>query len=162
MGELGCQASLCCPSNGVAIPLCFSRPSTSSPTRIFEFSLMVVSKPPPLHWSVAGHTFPGTAILISCKQVPLDHGSSVGFGVCEHDVLSGQAIPHLAIASFSVTFCYCCCYFCCCPCSYFGQDHFWEKKTQTLRWVGGSILSLCVHFLLLFNNDHIIMRKGKN
>jgi hypothetical protein len=76
---LGGQASLCCSSSGVAVPLCFSSPSANSPTRFHELSLMVGCKHPHLHWSVAGQTSPGTATLHSFPQVPLDHSNSVGF-----------------------------------------------------------------------------------
>jgi hypothetical protein len=82
LGELGGQANQCCSSNGVAFPLWDSSPSASFHTRLPEFSLMVGSKHMPLLWSVAGGTSPGTATLSSCLQAPLDHGSSVGYGVC--------------------------------------------------------------------------------
>ena len=127
------QASLCCcSSNGVAIPLCSFSPFASSPTRFPEFSLMVGSKHPPLLWSVAGQTSPGTATLGSCPQVLLNHRKNVRFGVCRHDVSSGGVVPRLALPSVSDPgFC---------PWSSFGQEHFWiKKKKKTLRWVDGSI-----------------------
>lgn len=53
---------------------------------------MVGSQHSHLHWSVAGQSSPGTATLGSCLQAHLDHGNSVGFGVCRHDLSSGGAI----------------------------------------------------------------------
>ena len=93
MGELGSQASLWCSSNGVAIILGYSCPSASSPRRFPEFSLMVGSKHLHLHWSVAGRTSQGTTTLGCCQQEPLDHGNSVGFAICKHDVSPGEAVP---------------------------------------------------------------------
>ena len=65
---------------------------------------MVGSKHLYLHWSVAGLTSPEIATLGSCLQVPLDHGNSVGFGVCRHDVSPGGTIPQLSLPSVSVPF----------------------------------------------------------
>jgi len=48
-GELGGQASLCCSSSGLAIPLLSSSPSTSSSPGSLSSSLMVGSKHPHLH-----------------------------------------------------------------------------------------------------------------
>ena len=93
MRELGSKASLRCYSSGVAIPPRSSNPSASSFTRFPEFSLMVGSKHLHLHWSVAGRTSQGTTTLGCCQQEPLDHGNSVGFAICKHDVSPGEAVP---------------------------------------------------------------------
>jgi hypothetical protein len=59
-----------------AIPLCSSRPSASSPNGIAELSLMVGSKYPHLHWSVADWTSQRTATPDSCQQVLHDKSNS--------------------------------------------------------------------------------------
>jgi hypothetical protein len=58
-----------------------------------ELSLIVSSKHRHLRWSVAGQTSPGTATLGSCLQESLDHGNSIGFGVCKHGLSPGGAFP---------------------------------------------------------------------
>ena len=40
---------------------------------------------PHLHWSVAGRTSQGRAILGSYQPVPLGNSNSIGFGVCRQD-----------------------------------------------------------------------------
>jgi hypothetical protein len=112
--NLGGQVNLYCSSNGTAIPLCSSSSSASSPTRFPKFSLIVGSKNPPLLWSVTGYTSPGTATLGSCPEASLDHGNSVEFGVCRPSSPVGPPISVL----------------CFCPCSFFGQEHVWGKKTK--------------------------------
>ena len=82
----------------VAISLYSSSPSTNSPSRFPELSLMGGSKHPHLHWSVAGWTSQGTGIVGSCQQVRLDHSNSVGVGVCRWDC------PQLTPPSVSVPF----------------------------------------------------------
>ena len=81
-----------------------SSPSSSSPIRFSELSLMVGSKHPHLHLSVAGQTSPVNTSLGSCQQVPLDHGNSVWFGVCRHDRSPGGAVPGWAFFSLCSIF----------------------------------------------------------
>ena len=72
------------------------------PSPVSEFSLMGGFNYPPLLWSVAAWTSPGTATLGSSSQAPLNH--SFGFGVCRHGVSPGGAIPWLVLPSVSVPF----------------------------------------------------------
>jgi hypothetical protein len=78
---------------GCSQPLCSSSPSTSSPSRVVELSLMVGSKHPYLHWSVAGRTSQGIATPDSCQQVPFGNSNTVGFSVCRQDGSPGGAVP---------------------------------------------------------------------
>jgi hypothetical protein len=73
-------------------PLCSSSSSDSSPTGVSKLSLMVSSKKPHLHWSVAGRASQGTAIPGSSQQAPLGNSKSVGFGVCRQDGSLGGAV----------------------------------------------------------------------
>jgi hypothetical protein len=63
-------------SYGVTIPLFSSSPSSSSPTRLFELSLMIGSKHSHLHWSCAGRNSQGRAAPVSCQQVSLGNSRS--------------------------------------------------------------------------------------
>jgi hypothetical protein len=86
----------------------FSQLTTSVP----ELSLMVGSKPPHLHWSVAGQTFQEIVTPGSCQQVPLGHCKGVRYGVGRYHRFPGVGqspdghscnllIPHCYIFLFN-------------------------------------------------------------
>jgi hypothetical protein len=108
------------------MPLSFSSPSASSPTKLSELSLMVGPKHLHLHWSVADWTSTRIATLGSGQHVPLDHGNSVGFDVCRHDGSPGGAVSVWPFLQSLFLFfggggr----------PCFSFGQEHFWVKNFE--------------------------------
>ena len=146
MGELGSQASLYCSLNGVAIPLSSSSPSSRSPTRFPELTLMFGSKHPHLYWSVAGQASQVTVTLGSCQQVPLDHSNNGGLGVCKHDGSPGGTVPcwpflqslfHVLSMFFP-----------------FVQEHFWVKNFEMDGWPHPSTRG-CAYLLEVFSTGSV-------
>ena len=86
---------------------------------------MVSSKHPHLHWSVDGQISQGTSTPGFCQQVPLDHLSSVGFGVCRQDGSSGGAVPGWPFLQFLLHLL---------SLFFFGQEHFCVKNFEMGGW----------------------------
>jgi hypothetical protein len=64
-----------------------------------KLSLIVGSRHPYLHWSVASRTSQGTAIPCSCQQVPLDNSTSVGVWCQQTGWISRWVSPWMACYS---------------------------------------------------------------
>ena len=128
MRELGGHDSLCCSSNGVAITLYSSSLSVNSLTRFSELCLMLGSQLPHLHLSIADQISQETGTLGSCQKGPLDHGNSVGFGICRHDGCPRWGSPCLTLPSVLVPF--------------FVPVHPLDRnisRLKTVRWEGSPI-----------------------
>jgi hypothetical protein len=74
---------------------------------------------------VAGQTSQGTATPDSSQQAPLGNSNSNRFGVCRQDEFPGGQSPDGS--SFNLCFIFC-------PCSSFGQEHFWVQNFEVGGW----------------------------
>ena len=118
-------ASWHCSSYRVAILLCSSSPSASSPIGVPELSLMVGPRQPQTHWSVAGRPFQGISIPGSCLQAHLGNSNSVCQGLVPADRMDPQVGWSWDGPSFSL-------YTYLCPCLSFGQEHFYVSHCLNL------------------------------
>jgi len=140
VGERGCQASLCCSSKGIAVPLCSSSSSTSSPNMFPELSLMVGSKQPNLHSHLLARLpqEPPHKVLVSkCLLITATELGLVSVDMMDPQV--GQSL--LGLTSVPVQDC--------CPCSSFGKEYFWVKNFEMDGWPYPST-RVCAYLLEVF------------